>query len=513
MLNPKVTVSKFYKLMALVLTSAVVVITSGVVYAQSCNLATSSDDCDVDGIPNGVESQLGLNPSDRDNNVFTNARLFAMQQYRDFLGREGDTVGVNVWTARLDSLQTTPSKLAAIFIVSPELSQTTAPIIRLYRVYLGRFADYNGLLFWVNEYRSGRRSLGNVSEEFAVAPEFIARYGTLSDTAFVELVYQNVLGRRADTDGLNYWSGQLLSGAMSRGALMLAFSESPEYKASSAVEIEINLAYFSMLKRPITTAEYSASVSQYQTGGLAEVTKTLIPNAEYRSRFLPACTSGAKITGECIPGPQTKEQTPNNDLTSQSSCFSSGAVDDPCRGYEILKPAACPSGIVRAWQYSARLPAIDMDALGNILNYGAAKLIRIRPNESLSLSFKTPATFTASGQQAGISLDNTSIGAETQKFVTVSESPCDYDLTKIAANDSCAKTGSQAYVALQLGGNARAGYCQLKPNTVYYINLRSEDANESLMTGNRQNACQNPGAGAVGACGFLLNALGGLSPL
>ncbi len=253
-------------------------IISGIGYAQSCNVLTPTDDCDIDGIPNAVETPIGLNPSVKDNDVFTNSRLFAMQQYRDFLGREGDTVGVKIWTAQLESLQVTPAALVATFINSPELSQTTAPVIRLYRVYLGRFADYNGLLFWVNEYRSGRL-LGNISEAFAVSPEFTARYGALSNPAFVDLVYQNVLGRPADATGLNYWSGQLQNGAITRGELMLAFSESPEYKASSAVEIDINLAFFGMLKRPTTTAEYLTSVSQYRTGGLAAVTKSLIPDS------------------------------------------------------------------------------------------------------------------------------------------------------------------------------------------------------------------------------------------
>ena len=47
-------------------------------------------DPDGDGIPSGVESDEGTNAFVKDNDVFGNARLFAMQQYRDFLGREGD---------------------------------------------------------------------------------------------------------------------------------------------------------------------------------------------------------------------------------------------------------------------------------------------------------------------------------------------------------------------------------------------------------------------------------------
>ena len=43
-------------------------------------------------------------------------------------------------------------------------------------------------------------------------------------------LYKNVLGRDADTGGLNYWLGQLNSGAETRYEVLLGFSESVENK-------------------------------------------------------------------------------------------------------------------------------------------------------------------------------------------------------------------------------------------------------------------------------------------
>lgn len=43
-------------------------------------------------------------------------------------------------------------------------------------------------------------------------------------------LYKNVLGRDADTGGLNYWLGQLNSGAETRYEVLLGFSESAENK-------------------------------------------------------------------------------------------------------------------------------------------------------------------------------------------------------------------------------------------------------------------------------------------
>ena len=44
-------------------------------------------------------------------------------------------------------------------------------------------------------------------------------------------LYKNVLRRVADARGLNYWLGQLNSGAETRYEVLLGFSESAENKA------------------------------------------------------------------------------------------------------------------------------------------------------------------------------------------------------------------------------------------------------------------------------------------
>ena len=44
-------------------------------------------------------------------------------------------------------------------------------------------------------------------------------------------LYKNVLGRDADTEGLNYWVGNLSSGLETRYEALLGFAESAENKA------------------------------------------------------------------------------------------------------------------------------------------------------------------------------------------------------------------------------------------------------------------------------------------
>ena len=59
-------------------------------------------------------------------------------------------------------------------------------------------------------------------------PDETIRYIIFAD---VNNLYKNVLGREADTGGLNYWLGQLNSGAETRYEVLLGFAESAENKA------------------------------------------------------------------------------------------------------------------------------------------------------------------------------------------------------------------------------------------------------------------------------------------
>jgi GH43 family beta-xylosidase len=109
---------------------------------------------------------------------------------------------------------------------APTAAETDS-IRRLYRAYFLRDSDPGGLEYW-SELYAGGRSLSAISSGFAGSAEFRARYGTLSDAGFVDLVYRNVLGRAAEPSGHAYWTGMLAAGR-TRGWVMIGFSESAEF--------------------------------------------------------------------------------------------------------------------------------------------------------------------------------------------------------------------------------------------------------------------------------------------
>tara|TARA_R100000664_G_C2759788_1_gene149965 strand:- start:1906 stop:4029 length:2124 start_codon:yes stop_codon:yes gene_type:complete len=112
------------------------------------------------------------------------------------------------------------------------LNTDDAKMFRLYNAAFARFPDTDGLNYWISKYSSGENDSRAVASSFLVSAEFKERYGeNVDDSTYVNTLYKNVLGRDADTGGLNYWLGQLNSGAETRYEVLLGFAESAENKA------------------------------------------------------------------------------------------------------------------------------------------------------------------------------------------------------------------------------------------------------------------------------------------
>ncbi|HSL56729.1 MAG TPA: DUF4214 domain-containing protein, partial [Acidimicrobiales bacterium] len=111
--------------------------------------------------------------------------------------------------------------------VSVTAARRAASVDRLFLAYFLRDPDPIGRSWWASLHAAGR-PLTAISLEFARSAEFAARYGQLTDTDFVRLVYGNVLQRDPDALGLAYWTGMLAQGR-TRGWVMVGFSESPEF--------------------------------------------------------------------------------------------------------------------------------------------------------------------------------------------------------------------------------------------------------------------------------------------
>ncbi|MGJ8605826.1 MAG: DUF4214 domain-containing protein [Marivita sp.] len=93
--------------------------------------------------------------------------------------------------------------------------------IELYIAYFNRAPDAIGLAFWATAYANGT-SLDEMALLFAGQPETQGIYpeGT-NIVRFVADIYENVLGRAPDLEGLNFWKDALNSGAVSQNEFIL----------------------------------------------------------------------------------------------------------------------------------------------------------------------------------------------------------------------------------------------------------------------------------------------------
>ncbi|XGA80036.1 5'-nucleotidase C-terminal domain-containing protein [Halomonas sp. CH40] len=105
------------------------------------------------------------------------------------------------------------------------LNEGVDPLLRLYDGALDRIADSEGLNYWLDKVEE--LTLNEIGEYFIGSEEFQATNGGLDDSAFIDLMYVNVLERSADVEGKAYWVEQLASGD-SQGAVLIGFTESEE---------------------------------------------------------------------------------------------------------------------------------------------------------------------------------------------------------------------------------------------------------------------------------------------
>jgi len=101
-------------------------------------------------------------------------------------------------------------------------------VFRIYQATLGRTPDQAGHEGFVRNLFEDTFDIGDIAGIFVGSREFRNTYGNLEDTDFVELLYQNVLGRASDADGLQGWLN-VLEGGGARADVVLGFSDSREF--------------------------------------------------------------------------------------------------------------------------------------------------------------------------------------------------------------------------------------------------------------------------------------------
>lgn len=157
-----------------------------------------------------------------------------------FLTSGGGSVYVSDKTNARDGLDTLSSIERLQFAdgtLALDTSGNAGQVYRLYQAAFARTPDNAGLKHNIGLVDGGL-SLTQMSSAFLASAEFQQKYGANpTDTAYINALYRNVLGRDADAAGLQGWQGRLNDGSWNRTTLLIGFSESPENIASVAPAI------------------------------------------------------------------------------------------------------------------------------------------------------------------------------------------------------------------------------------------------------------------------------------
>jgi hypothetical protein len=218
-------------------------------------------------------------------------------------------------------------------------SARDARVWRLYQAYFLRQPDRAGLDYWVGESRAGL-SLQSTSDYFERSDELVARYGSLGNAAFVSLVYGNVMCRQPDAGGFAYWLDLLDRGRLSRGELMVLFSESAEYGLRTGTR-------WSIFAEPDAASVASDGYT------IRPITGGLIVEADYRRVDFRASSkrcSIASINGNWFYNPDRPDPTPVGFAVIDGTRLP-GSVNSDDRG--VLGERYRPYGpdAERVWNY------------------------------------------------------------------------------------------------------------------------------------------------------------------
>ncbi|MCR5805351.1 MAG: DUF4214 domain-containing protein [Clostridia bacterium] len=104
-----------------------------------------------------------------------NATAFATRLYTECLGRDPEAEGLKFWSLGLTNLELTGKQAAHEFFFSKEFNDHSFDnrelITRMYKTFMGRNPEDEGMNFWINEMKNGMTK-EQVFEEFVKSSEF-----------------------------------------------------------------------------------------------------------------------------------------------------------------------------------------------------------------------------------------------------------------------------------------------------------------------------------------------------
>ncbi|MCU1369045.1 MAG: hypothetical protein JWO77_239 [Ilumatobacteraceae bacterium] len=214
---------------------------------------------------------------------FASWSAFVQRQYIDLTTKAPSSSALSAWVTALGNGSKAKGQLDDELRRGSENLANVDPVVRVYRAFLGRAPDAGGLQFWIRRKRNVAPAktwtVTQIATEFTNSNEFKTKYGSLTNRQFVTQIYTDVLGRTADQNGVNYWTGKLDRKEKTKAQVVVGFSESNEYKTKQAQNTDVAVAYIYLMGRAPTPAEASDWVTRQKAGTTHAVLLTELLNS------------------------------------------------------------------------------------------------------------------------------------------------------------------------------------------------------------------------------------------
>lgn len=217
-----------------------------------------------------------------------NIEAFVSRFYQTILSRTPDTGGLKYWADGLEKGEYSGASLAQGFIMSEEFEQKNTNnqeyLNALYRAFFNREADPSGNTYWMGQLNSGCNR-ADVLQGFVNSNEFTSlceSYGMPRGTMnkggsviynagarnFVMRCYEKTLGRKGETNGVEYWSDVINTKSMSPlGVASNGFFHSQEFlNKNTTNEQFVEICYLTFLDRTSDNGGKNYWLNEMQSG-------------------------------------------------------------------------------------------------------------------------------------------------------------------------------------------------------------------------------------------------------
>ena len=211
--------------------------------------------------------------------------------YRDILGRDSDQGGADYWYDELESGRQTLDDIRSNIGRSEEASNVEsnkAFIEEQYQQGLDRDSDAGGMSHWLKDLATGQ-SRDDVAANIRRSDE----YSTQADD-YLDGLYENILERDPDDEGMEYWRNELVSGNQTREEVKSNINRSDEKWLGDT--------YKELLGRSLGNEGRDYWLDDIEQGQTRDqVIANIKRSSEYLNRQEKACPTGQHLeNGVCV---------------------------------------------------------------------------------------------------------------------------------------------------------------------------------------------------------------------